>query len=470
MQLALGSYTGDGTDNRQITGIGFQPDLVIMRARDSGQYAVWRSSTMSGDKTAYFAQAAALFANAIQSLDSDGFTVGTHATVNSNGVTYDWQAFKDNGVPDFKVGTFTGDGTDNRDITALGFDPDFVTIKRDGLWYGRWRTSSNSGDQAVSFTDDGDQSNEIQAFVTDGFQVGTGQNANGAPYHWFAFKAVAGASGYGSYAGNNADDRSINGVGFQPDLVWVKGNSSLARGASRPSSIAGDTTVFFTSAAAAANHVQALESDGFQVGTSQNASGYTYRWFAWKSGETVAEKSSSDSAAGTDSAVMAIAKSSSDSGTSTEAGAHEDAPHGTDEGFGDDRVADREFGAAQAGVAGEAGSVAAAQTGGDAATGTDSTAVGQARADAGAATDSASVFPQTAAVLLEAEVINRLTDQVRFDVEVFYERIASAVLLGATVMPLLVTPVQIAVSVINQEFRDAAAGDLIAPAAQIDFI
>jgi len=469
MRCALGSYSGDGTDNRQITGVGFQPDLVIVRARDSGQYAVWRSSTMSGDKTAYFAQAAALFANGIQSLDSDGFTIGTHATVNSSGVTYDWQAFEDNGVPDFKVGTFTGDGTDNRNITGLGFDPDFVTIKRDGLWYGRWRTSSNSGDQALSFTDDGDQSNDIQAFVSDGFQVGTSQNGNGAVYHWFAFKAVAGAASYGSYAGNAADNRSIAGAGFQPDLVWVKGNSSLAKGATRPSSIAGDTTEFFTSAAAAANHVQALESDGFQVGTAQNASGYTYRWFAWKSGETITEKAGSDSAAGTDSAVMAIAKSSSDSGTSTEAGAHEDAPYGTDEGFADERIGDREFGAAQGAAAGEAASLAAAQAGGDAATGTDSGSVGHAGADAGAATESASIFPQSAGVLLEAEVVNRLSDQVRLEVEVFYERIASAVLLEADVTPLLISPVQIAAAIINQEFRDAAAGALIAPEAEISF-
>ena len=46
-QMALGAYTGDGTDNRSITDIGFQPDLVWLMS-DTTSAAVYRSSSWAG--------------------------------------------------------------------------------------------------------------------------------------------------------------------------------------------------------------------------------------------------------------------------------------------------------------------------------------------------------------------------------------------------------------------------------------
>ena len=47
-QMRTGSYVGDGLDNRRITGVGFQPAVVLIKA-DTGQNAVMRTSTMAGD-------------------------------------------------------------------------------------------------------------------------------------------------------------------------------------------------------------------------------------------------------------------------------------------------------------------------------------------------------------------------------------------------------------------------------------
>ena len=91
-QLATGSYTGDGADNRAITGLGFQPDAVIIKG-NTAQTAVIRTSTMTGDNTKPMVGATALTADLIQSLDAGGFTIGTDARVNSGGVTYYWAAF-----------------------------------------------------------------------------------------------------------------------------------------------------------------------------------------------------------------------------------------------------------------------------------------------------------------------------------------------------------------------------------------
>ena len=107
-QVQSGSYTGDGTDNRAITGLGFQPDVVIVKT--DGQVAVIRTSTMASDLSKEMTGATTAAANQVQSLGSDGFTVGTDAAVNGNGNPYHWMAFKArSGV--LKVGSYTGNGS-----------------------------------------------------------------------------------------------------------------------------------------------------------------------------------------------------------------------------------------------------------------------------------------------------------------------------------------------------------------------
>jgi len=97
-QFASGSYTGNGADNRAITGgVGFQPDVVIIKS-NTAQLAVMRTSTMVGDASKELCAATAFQTNRIQSLDPGGFTVGTNAQVNSSGVTYYWVAFRDDGM------------------------------------------------------------------------------------------------------------------------------------------------------------------------------------------------------------------------------------------------------------------------------------------------------------------------------------------------------------------------------------
>ncbi len=42
-RMATGNYTGDGTDNRAISGVGFRPDVVIIKGGDSSRIAVIRT-------------------------------------------------------------------------------------------------------------------------------------------------------------------------------------------------------------------------------------------------------------------------------------------------------------------------------------------------------------------------------------------------------------------------------------------
>ena len=48
MQMASGSYTGDGAATHVVTGLGFRPDAVIVKGH-TAKLAVIRTTTMLGD-------------------------------------------------------------------------------------------------------------------------------------------------------------------------------------------------------------------------------------------------------------------------------------------------------------------------------------------------------------------------------------------------------------------------------------
>lgn len=287
--MTTGSYTGSGTA-QSITGIGFQPDLVMIKD-ESANYQVFRTSLMRGDLTSYFSNTPTNFTGGITSINSTGFSVGTNANVNTSGNTYHWQAFSgawnpetNAGSTDFAIGVYTGNGTDNRSITGMPWQPDMVTVRKNGIDPGVWRSSAHSGDASSYFHSLTDATDFIQALNSDGFEIGLGSTVNTANtlYYWFAFKNSSGFAA-GSYTGNGADNRNITSVGFQSDLVWVK-RSTAFPGVSRPSDLTGDSTQFFRNDANAADYIQAITSTGFQVGANNsiNAGGGTYRYVAWR--------------------------------------------------------------------------------------------------------------------------------------------------------------------------------------------
>ncbi len=465
MQCAVGSYTGDGTDNRPITGVGFRPDLVIIKSRGVN-WGCFRTSAMSDDSTAYLAQAATNFAGGVKTLDSDGFTLGTHASVNGSGIVYDWQAFRDDGAGDFAVGSYQGDGTDNRQITGLGFEPALVCVKVMSTTEGVWRTAANSGDQTMRFTPYADLVNNIQAFLADGFDVGTAQNATGATYHWFAFRAVPGYVAVGSYVGDGTDNREITGVGFEPALVWVKRTDAYRTGV-KPSTLPGDSTEFYTYTAPGADWVQALSADGFQVGTALNASGVAHRWAAWRVGTTpggATPITASDAGLATDVAGMAAERAAGDAAQGAEQSL-----------LAADYVAKAAGDAAQAS---EGAASAATLTATDAASSAEAAATARpvAGSDAGTATETAALLslePSVPVVDLQevaTTVIPRLIDQLRLDVGVFHDRVADPVLLAAAVTPRMADSVLLLAAVLNQEFEAGAAAPVLAPRAEVSFL
>ena len=293
MRVVSGSYEGNGTDNRSITGVGFQPDVVIIKG-DTNKVAVCRTSTMIGDQTKPMVGSNALADNRIQSLDTDGFTIGTHGSVNSNNKDYYWVAFKA-AAGEMVVSTYTGNSTggnnnDNRSITGLGFSPDYVIIMSAGSNKAVHRSSAIpeiSEDSSHAFDNTSGVQNRIQKILPDGFEVGTHNsvNNNGTTYHFIAWNEVAGKIDVGKYEGDNSDDRNITGIGFQPEYVIIK-NHTGGKAVHHPESLGAETdsTLYFSGDENFDDGIQALISDGFQVGEDNtvNNNNKDYFWVAFK--------------------------------------------------------------------------------------------------------------------------------------------------------------------------------------------
>lgn len=287
--MATGSYTGTG-NYQIIEGLDFRPDLVMIKG-NTAQAGIFRTRSMAGDSSAYLDSATANVAGAINSMNVDGFTVGTSATTNSSGVTYYWTAYgnawnpdTNSGAADFFIGAYYGNGIDSRNINRLPYEPDMLTIKRSGATGGTWRSTENTGDQSNFFAATAQTTNVIQAFNADGFQVGTAANVNTAANIYWYFAFVEGTNfDVGTYSGTGSA-QDITTPGFQPDNVWVKSTGAV-RGVVKTSDLAGNSSIPFINVAAIANAITGIISTGFSVGTTTEANtagSNNYRYVVWR--------------------------------------------------------------------------------------------------------------------------------------------------------------------------------------------
>ena len=289
-QVITGTYVGDGTDSRNISGVGFRPDLIIIKGGTN--VTVWRNSANKGDVTLYLGAATTSLADAIQEILADGFQLGTNAVVNEAGTTFYYICMRGTaGQNYYRVGAYSGTGADDRNFTSggLNFTPDIVWVKRLISDIPVLRTSSQAGDTSAHFTGIADTSDEIQNLQANGFQLGTSTRVNSATnnfYYFAAFKALAGVIAVGTYTGDATDNRAITGVGFQPNIVIVKNGSAANAAVLRTSDFVGDSSAVFSGTAPVANQIQSFDADGFTVGTAANVNqnGSTFWWIAFKSG------------------------------------------------------------------------------------------------------------------------------------------------------------------------------------------
>ncbi len=277
------TYVGNATDNTDLTGFPFAPTFAWVKPSDTtaNDGAIsWVG--LGSDKSYDPAGGSTPSANMIQAWNSDGIQIGNSANVNSSGVTYYGVAMAGDSSCYYE-GSYTGGGTTSHAITGVGFQPDFLIIKRDGGSPSRFYLSESNQSSVWTAT------NGSSGFTTmdaDGFTLTSASsqvNQAATTYRFIAIKLEAGYSEMGSFTGNATDNRAITGVGFQPTVVIMKGNSGAQAPIFRTSVHSGDDTTFWISTTAnAADLIQTLDSDGFTVGTGTqaNRSATTMTWYA----------------------------------------------------------------------------------------------------------------------------------------------------------------------------------------------
>ena len=287
--MTTGSYTGTG-NAQMINNLAFEPDLVIIKANGSS-YGIFRTRMMTGNLSSYLGTSTATISEGITSLNSNGFTVGSNGTVNTNGNTYYWTAFgnawnpqKQTGAGDFFIGSYYGNGLDNVSVGRLPYQPDMVTVKRSGSAYPAFRTTDMTGDISGWFRANAESNNLIQSLNANGFDVGTsaGVNTSASLYWFFGFKSGVGFT-QGTYSGSGSA-KGIN-TGFQPGYLWVKGVGAT-RAIFKTPEMAANGVLPFVNAALISNAITGIGNTGFTVGTATeaNQNGTDYRFMAWKLG------------------------------------------------------------------------------------------------------------------------------------------------------------------------------------------
>jgi uncharacterized repeat protein (TIGR01451 family) len=184
-EMVTGTYTGGGVDTT--IALPFQPAYVVVMS-DAAEYAIECFTDQPFNVSDNFAGTST--PDAVEDLITAGFLLGTAASVNADGVTYHYAAWK-SVAGQMAVGSYIGDGNDNVNITGPGFKPKLVSIGGlGGSTNAVFRPDSLSGDQTYRYRTGNPTDNKIQALLPNGFQIGTGFDVNksGSSYYWAVFK------------------------------------------------------------------------------------------------------------------------------------------------------------------------------------------------------------------------------------------------------------------------------------------
>lgn len=299
-QAAIGRYTGNGINGRQITGVGFPPDAVLIMHENNGfGYITAHTKSMLSYGIASDGLAGA---EKTLSLDSDGFTLGDTGAVygvNVNTLGYNYIAFKDDAATEFSYGTFTGTGAVSRNI-AMGFQPSLVMFfpYSGTKFLLTWMNSHEATSAYLGTTNGPIQGGWFVGPYAGGLTVNNYTNVLGRVYHWLAWKPKTDFFAQGSYTGNSTDNRNVTTPGWQGKVVNIESRQSISSiGGSGPSNwhhdswSTGDSTLSWRGTSATfADRIQQKISTGFQLGASANVNftNEKYDWYQFGLGDVAA--------------------------------------------------------------------------------------------------------------------------------------------------------------------------------------
>jgi len=254
-------YTGNGSTNA-ITGVGFQPDWLWLKKRNSSVNHFLFDAVRGASKelNSNNTEAEASPANYLSSFDSDGFTIGSDSDINGSSdthVSWNWKAGTSftndasatgigtidstgsvNTDAGFSIVSYTGNATDNASVKhGLNTAPKMVIIKdlSDTSTWGVWHQSLTNGGYKLTLNSTAAQADD-SAFIggsnraiptSSVFFLGSGGGGNGTNANIaYCFSEVKGYSKFGSYTGNGNADGTFVYTGFKPAFVIRKVTSA----------------------------------------------------------------------------------------------------------------------------------------------------------------------------------------------------------------------------------------------------
>jgi hypothetical protein len=253
--------TGGGGSNRQITGVGFQPDWVWVKTRGSAQEHVLsdsvRGATGALDSSATTEEE--ITNTRIGAFISDGFQLGSGTVqnrVNENGVglvAWNWLASNTtasntdgsitstvsaNTTSGFSIVSYTGNATASATVGhGLSSAPQMVITKNRVDAGTQWQVLTNiypsysEGDFIYLNATDAKANSANVSFLPTSitWQMKSGQAGNVAVAQIaYCFHSVKGYSKFGSYTGNGSTDGTFVYTGFKPAWIMIKRTDSTS--------------------------------------------------------------------------------------------------------------------------------------------------------------------------------------------------------------------------------------------------
>ena len=249
-------YTGNGGTNN-ITGLGFKPDLVWIKIRNTASNGPLVDSSRGTNKILFsqITDAEVTSAN-LTAFGTDGFSLAGglasyDPNFNGNTNTYaswNWRAnggttssntdgtitttLQVNSATGFSIGTYTGSGSNATVGHGLGARPDWSIFRERGTagnWIVTFQPVMGSDDhnlylQTHIAESDGNYFQDT-AMTSSVISIGTHADINGSSntYVMYNFINVEGFSKFGKYAANGDTDGVFVYTGFRPAYVMIKG-------------------------------------------------------------------------------------------------------------------------------------------------------------------------------------------------------------------------------------------------------
>ncbi len=241
-------YTGNGS-TQNITGVGFQPDLVWIKNRIAGDNHKWtdvvRGVTKEIESNSNDAEATN--ADGLTAFGSDGFSLGDDDEYNTNTenyVSWNWKAngsgsannsgdinatVSANSTAGFSIVSWTGNGS-NGDTVAhgLGKKPQAIFYKN---------RAATSGWYMVTEAIDGSQDYLALNSTTYAAASSWGAPTSSTISNWtwganaiiaYVWAEIPGFSKIGSYKGNGNDNGPYVYTGFSPAWIMIKRTDSTS--------------------------------------------------------------------------------------------------------------------------------------------------------------------------------------------------------------------------------------------------